>query len=302
VTAPQQPPRGRFAPSPTGLLHLGHAQTMLLAWLQMRALGGALVLRVEDVDGGRCQPDADAALHQDLRWLGFDWDEGPDVGGPCGPYRQSERGERYRDALERLGYRLFACSCTRKELRAASPGGGELRYPGTCRSGPTHPERPTSLRVRVDPGIVAWQDAVLGPQQEDPSAVCGDFILRAKNGDFTYQLACTVDDVAMDITHVLRGEDLLSSTGRQLLLHRWLGGTPPAFAHVPLLRDDEGLRLAKRRGSPPIAALREAGEDPRVVLGRVAGRLGLVPAGEAARPGDLLAPFRSRFPNLLAVA
>ncbi len=300
MSDPQQPPRGRFAPSPSGLLHLGHAQTMLLCWLQMRALGGTVVLRVEDVDSARSRPAADRALHEDLAWLGFDWDEGPDVGGPWAPYRQSERSERYEEALDRLRERSFGCSCSRKEVRALSPGGGELRYTGTCRSGPTHPERPRSIRLRVEPGLVRWTDLCVGPRTEDPSTVCGDFILRAKNGDFAYQLACVVDDIAMGITHVLRGEDLLNSTGRQLLLYRWLGGAAPLFAHVPLRRDEQGQRLAKSRGSPPIAALRDAGEDPRLVLGRMAADVGLVPSVEAVAPGALLDPFRRVFPNLLA--
>ena len=291
--------RGRFAPSPTGLLHLGHAQTMLLCWLQMRALGGRLVLRVEDVDSARCKAEADRALHEDLAWLGFDWDEGPDRGGPFAPYRQSERRDRHLAALEQLGERVFPCSCSRKEVRALSPGGGELRYRGTCREGPTHPGRPTSLRGRVDSEALRWLDLQSGPCEEDPSTVCGDFILRAKNGDIAYQLACVVDDIAMGITHVLRGEDLLSSTGRQLLLHRWLGAAPPTFAHVPLRRDPDGARLAKRRGSPPIAALREAGEEPSVVLGLVAADVGLLPPGEAANPSDLLPAFRRVHSNLL---
>ncbi len=295
----QQPARGRFAPSPTGLLHLGHAQTMLMNWLQVRAMGGQLVLRVEDVDGGRCRADADAAIARDLRWLGFDWDEGPDVGGPHAPYRQSERFDRYRAALETLGDRLFACSCTRKELSALATGEGEQRYPGICRGGATRPERPSSLRVRVDPGLISWCDQVVGPQSEDPSTVCGDFILRTKGGDFAYQLACVVDDIAMGITHVLRGEDLLSSTGRQLLLYGWLGAAPPRFAHVPLRREVDGRRLEKRRGSRAIAAMRDAGEEPRVLLGAVAADLGLLPPGEAASPHDLLPAFRRVWPGLL---
>ena len=274
---------------------------MLLCWLQMRALGGQLLLRVEDVDSARCRREADRALREDLRWLGFDWEEGPDVGGPFAPYRQSERRDLHLAALERLQGRVFPCSCTRKEVRATSPGEGELRYPGTCRAGPTHPERPTSVRVRVEPEPVQWMDLGAGPCTEDPSTVCGDFILRAKNGDLAYQLACVVDDIAMGITHVLRGEDLLSSTGRQILLHRWLGAAPPAFAHVPLRRDASGERLEKRRGSPPIAALREAGEEPSVVLGRIAADVGLLPAGGSVRPPALVPAFRRVFPNLLGV-
>lgn len=256
-----------------------------------------MVLRIEDVDSGRSRADADAAIVRDLRWLGFDWDEGPDVGGPRGPYRQSERAAGYEAILQALAPRLFRCSCSRKEIRARSPGVGELRYPGTCRGGPTHPDRPTSLRFRVEPEQVSWRDRVVGERSEDPSTVCGDFIVRAKNGDFTYQLACVADDVAMGITHVLRGEDLLDSTGRQLLLFDALGAAPPGFAHVPLRRDDDGQRLAKSRGSAPIADLRAAGQAPEDVLGGIAQSLGL--GHGPTQPRALLEPFARAFPHLL---
>ncbi len=280
--------RGRFAPSPTGRLHLGHARTMLLAWLQVRRAGGRFVMRIEDIDRSRVKADSEASILRDLAWLGFDWDEGPDVGGPYGPYRQSECLERYRGAVERLGGHLFACSCTRKEVRAAAGAvDGEIVYPGTCREGPTHPDRPCSLRFRAEPEVLRWTDLEKGPCAEDPSTVCGDFVVRGKDGGPVYQLACVVDDIEQRITHVLRGDDIAASTSRQLLLYRALGAPPPTFAHVPLLRDAHGLRLAKRRGSPPIEALRAAGRDPRDVVGELAASCGLLPAPEAVRPDDL---------------
>ena len=282
------PARGRFAPSPTGRLHLGHARTMLLGWLQIRRLGGRFVLRIEDIDASRVRPGSEESILRDLAWLGFDWDEGPDVGGPHGPYRQSDCLDRYADAVARLGDRVFACSCTRQEIRALVPSGagGETAYPGTCRLGPTHPERDCCLRFRVDPEILAWEDRE-GPRTEDPSTVCGDFIVRGKQGP-TYQLACVVDDIEQRMTHVLRGDDIAASTGRQLLLYRALGASPPAFTHVPLLRDSGGKRLAKSRGSAPIESMREAGADPRELLGELAASCGLLPEPSPVWPRDLV--------------
>ena len=295
--------RGRFAPSPTGSLHLGHAWTMLLCWLQVRALRGSLVLRIEDVDRGRTREGATDAILRDLGWLGFDWDEGPDVGGSSGPYLQSERSELYEQILDRLAPRTFACSCTRKQVRQAAgvppEFRGEVPYLGACRAGPVD-GAPTSLRIRVEPGEVSWHDLELGPSSQDPASVCGDFILKTKAGDYAYQLACVADDVVMGITHVLRGADLVHSTGRQLLLWRWLGVEPPLFAHTPLRTDERGVRLAKSRGSPGLTELRERREDPRLLLGMLAFELGLLDAeGEAVAPADLLPAFAERRPGLL---
>ncbi len=299
--------RGRFAPSPTGSLHLGHAWTMLLCWLQVRALDGTLVMRIEDVDRGRVRPGATENILRDLEWLGFDWDEGPGAGGSFGPYLQSERSELYDRVLEKLAPRTFGCSCSRKQVRqaarAATDHRGEVAYPGTCRGGPGDPRRPTSVRIRVEPGEVSWDDLALGPCSQEPALVCGDFILKAKNGDYTYQLACVADDVAMGITHVLRGADLVDSTGRQILLWRWLGAQPPLFAHTPLRTDGDGVRLAKSRGSPGLTELRERGDDPALLLGRLAHELDLVEReGVPARPEDLLPGFRSRYAGLLRPA
>jgi glutamyl-tRNA synthetase len=283
---------GRFAPSPTGSLHLGHAQTMLLCWLQVRAAGGHLVMRIEDVDVGRTRPGAEENILRDLEWLGFDWDE---------LAVQRDRHDLYDAALTRLADRPYPCACSRKEIRAAADipreYRGEVAYPGTCRSGPSHSDgRPTSLRVRTDGGAVSWHDRVVGACSDRP----GDFIVRAKNGDHVYQLACVVDDIEMGVTEVLRGADLLDSTGRQLLLYRWLGAEPPTFAHVPLREDESGARLAKSRGSPALTELRERGDDGAVVLGSIAAELGLLQEPEPVRPGLLLDAFASSCPALCA--
>jgi glutamyl-tRNA synthetase len=286
---------------------------MLLAWLQIRAMRGRFVLRIENLDDARTRPGADDAILRDLGWLGFDWDEGPDVGGPHGPYRQSERSDLYEEALQRLRAAglVYPCSCSRKEVReaAGAPHGGESPYPGRCRDGPRRPGLPDSalsLRVRVPLGErVDWDDRMLGPRSQVPSLVCGDFIVRGKGGGHVYQLAVVADDIAMGVTHVLRGEDLAESTARQVLLWRWLGATPPLWAHAPLRRDEEGQRLAKRRGSPAVAALREAGEAPERVVGGLARDLGLIDdrsrGGAAAlRPSELVEALRERRPELLA--
>jgi glutamyl-tRNA synthetase len=281
-------------------MHMGHAQTLLLAWLQIRALGGAFVLRIEDIDRARCKPGASEQILRDLTWLGFDWDEGPDVGGPHGPYLQSQRQDLYRQKLALLKDCTFACSCSRKELRSATardPDAGEWPYPGTCRLGPRHPGRPTSVRARVDPETITWNDLYRGHQQQDPSLVCGDFILWSKADEPTYQLAVVVDDVAQGITHVLRGADLIASTARQLLLYRWLGASPPQFAHAPLRRDDSGQRLAKSRGSPGLAELRKAGVDPRQLIGQLAADLGIISTAVPAWPRELVEPFASWTPG-----
>lgn len=293
--------RGRFAPSPTGALHLGHAQSLLLGWLQVRALGGRFVLRIEDIDRARNQRGATEAILRDMEWLGFDWDEGPGVGGPAGSYLQSERGELYERCLERLAGRAYPCSCSRKDVReaAGAPHGGELAYPGTCRDGPGRAGALTSLRLRVPEGQVCWDDLYLGPQSEDPSTICGDFIIRSKDGSHVYQLACVADDIAMGITHVLRGEDLHSSTSRQILLYRWLEAEVPLFAHTPLRRDEGGERLAKRRGSPSLGELRAAGEDPQSLVAALAADLGIAERLGRARPEQLIEPFTASFPALL---
>ena len=296
--------RGRFAPSPTGELHLGNARTALLAWLQARAAGGRFVLRVEDLDFGRVRPGLMEAQLADLRWLGLDWDEGPDVGGPHAPYLQSERQERYAEALARLDGMgaIFECFCSRKEISAAaSAPHGEVdegpAYPGTCRTlSPEERHRrralgPSALRFIVPPGEIAFDDLLHGTRAYSPAAETGDFVVRRKDGVAAYQLAVVVDDAAMGITHVVRGDDLLSSTPRQLLVYRALGLTPPAWIHVPLMLGPDGERLSKRHGAVTLREHRESGVRPAALVGRLAATVGLAEDGEEVMPEELIARF-----------
>ena len=268
--------RGRYAPSPTGRLHLGNARTALLAWLDARSRGGAFVLRIEDVDFTRARPEFEARILADLRWLGLDWDEGPDVGGPHGPYRQSERGELYEAALAHLDN--YPCTCTRRELRAlpVTSMTGEPVYPGTCRNGQSHPGRPAAIRWRVPAGTIDVVDRLAGPLVQDVAREVGDFILRRGDGAWAYQLAVVVDDAAMAISDVVRGADLLDSTPRQIHLLRTLGHLAPRFAHVPLILGADGAKLSKRDGAPDLSALREAGVSPARVVAALARTVGLV--------------------------
>ncbi len=271
--------RGRYAPSPTGRLHLGNARTALLAWLYTRQQGGRFVLRIEDNDFTRSRPEFEQRIYRDLAWMGLDWDEGPDVGGPFGPYRQSERVSIYERESARLD--TFECSCTRRELRASarrSPG-GEVIYPGTCREGPLHPERPTALRWRAPAGVVRVDDLVHGAEAavDDIARDVGDFILRRRDGVWAYQLAVVVDDAAMRITDVVRGDDLRFCTPRQVHLLRALGRDAPRYAHVPLIFGPDGQKLSKRHGAPDLSALREGGATPERTIAVLARSLGLLP-------------------------
>lgn len=285
--------RGRYAPSPSGRLHLGNARTALLAWLDARARGGSFVLRVEDIDPQRSKPEHERTQLDDLRWLGLDWDEGPDVGGPHGPYRQSQRSEHYEAALARLA--TYPCICTRKELRESSlaPHGAEPIYPGTCLGRSIAPGRSASLRWRVPAGTIAFEDRLLGRQHQDVAREVGDFVLRRGDGAWAYQLAVVVDDAAMAITDVVRGADLLDSTARQILLQRTLGYATPRYAHVPLIVGPGGEKLSKRDGAPDLGQLRERGVDPRRVVAALARSCGLLddPPVERVAARELIAGF-----------
>lgn len=298
--------RGRFAPSPTGGLHVGNARTALLAWLQARAAGGAFVMRVEDLDFGRVRPGMMEAQLDELRWLGLDWDEGPDAGGPHAPYVQSARLALYEDALRTLAARgaIFECTCSRRDIAAAAsaPHAGDEgpRYPGTCRERPVppgvasplaHGRSMFALRMRVEPGDVCFGDLLQGWCCFRPADETGDFVVRRKDGAPAYQLAVVVDDAAMEITHVVRGADLLSSTARQLLVYRALGLAEPAFLHVPLMLGDDGERLAKRHGAVSLGELRARGVRPERVAGWLAATCGLAGDGEEVSARDLVARF-----------
>jgi len=296
--------RGRLAPSPTGRLHLGNAWAFLLAWLAARSVGGQVVLRMEDIDPARSRPEYATGILEDLRWLGLDWEEGPDVGGSCGPYEQSTRLDRYARALadlERAGL-AYPCFCTRKELRglAAAPhaGDGSPVYPGTCRTLSEkacaellRKGRRPAMRLNCGEDVVEFEDAVAGPQRLSLLECGGDFALRRSDGVFAYQLAVVLDDIAMGITQVVRGDDILTSTPRQIALYRLLNAPIPRYAHLPLVLDQEGERLAKRHGSLTLAALREAGVSATAITGYLAWRAGLMPSPQRATPTELVPMF-----------
>ena len=297
--------RGRYAPSPTGAIHLGNARTALLAWLDARARGAGFVMRVEDLDRARIEDEAEARLLDDLRWLGLDWDEGPDRGGPFGPYRQSERVARYDEAIGRLlaAGRAFPCACSRADVaRAASaPHAGDEegpRYPGTCRGLPAAEVdaraagqgRAPAIRFDGRGEAFYFDDEMRGAVASGPGGV-DDFVLRRADGTAAYQLAVVVDDATMGVTRVVRGDDLLTSTPRQLALYAALALTAPAFAHVPLVLAPGGERLAKRTRPAAVADLRARGLAPEAVVGALAASAGLCAAGERPRAWDLVGGF-----------
>ena len=267
--------RGQLAPSPTGWLHLGHARTFWMAQERAVTAGGALVLRNEDLDAQRYRLEFVADMMEDLRWFGFQWQEGPDCGGPFGPYAQSRRGPLYRAALEKLrraGW-IYPCRCSHQDvlraLQAPHAGEEEPVYPGTCRprSGITAnlPDATgANWRFRVPDGeVISFVDGFFGSQQFQAGRDFGDFVVWRRDDVPSYQMAVVVDDAAMKITEVVRGADLLLSTARQLLLYRALELTPPAFYHCPLVTDDSGARLAKRHDALSLRRLREQGMTPQ---------------------------------------
>jgi glutamyl/glutaminyl-tRNA synthetase len=263
--------RGRLAPSPTGYLHLGHARTFWMAQQRAREKGGTLILRNEDLDSTRFKMEFVPAMLEDLRWFGFEWQEGPDCGGQFAPYNQSERLNVYRAALEKLraGGFIYPCACSRKDIREAASApnieGEEPIYPGTCRQNRESGigNRKFSWRFRVPDGeTVSFMDGNCGEQQFVAGKDFGDFVVWRHDGVPAYQLACVADDAAMQITEVVRGADLLVSTARQILLFRALGQTPPVFYHCELMRDDAGVRLAKRHDALSLRTLRARGDTP----------------------------------------
>ncbi len=284
--------RGRYAPSPTGRLHLGNARTALLSWLDIRIRGGTYVMRIEDVDSQRSRPEYEAGLLRDLAWIGIDWDEGPDVGGPYGPYRQSACSERYAAVLASLA--TFDCTCTRRELaQAPRSTTGEVIYPGYCIDGSQKPGKPAAIRWKCPPGQVGFSDRFAGTVIEEVARETGDFIVRRRDGDWAYQLAVVVDDAAMAMTDVMRGVDLLLSTPRQIHLGRALGYPELRYAHVPLILGPDGSKLSKRHNAPDLQALREGGVAPEAVIGKLARSVGLIPKGvEQISTMDLLARCR----------
>lgn len=290
---------GRLAPSPTGALHLGNARTFMIAWLRARSQGGKVVFRMEDLDHPRDKPGAASAAVEDLRWLGFDWDV---------EHVQSRRRGLYREALERLVAvgRVYPCACSRRDVETAqsAPHDGEqLFYPGMCRGrfadwneALGHLRRLGTARIpcwrfRVDEGErVAFHDAFAGPFEQDVPRTLGDFPLARDEFGAGYTLAVAVDDAAMGVTEVVRGDDLLAATPAQVLVCRALGIEPPAYCHVPLVVGEDGRRLAKRHGDTRIASCRAAGMRPEEVVGRLAAMCGWGDGGPISLR-DLLPAF-----------
>ena len=280
---------GRFAPSPSGRMHLGNAFAALLAWLSVRAQGGTMVLRIEDLDPARCRPEYAAQLRADLRWLGLDWDsEAP---------QQSQRTAAYAAAFDRLSGQVYPCYCSRGELLAASAphlADGRSVYPGTCRSlTPAQRAEKTkapSWRLIVPDREIAVEDRLQGRYAENLARETGDFILRRADGVYAYQLAVVVDDAAAGVTEVVRGRDLLSSTPRQMYLYELLGAPAPAYAHVPLLLAEDGRRLSKRERDLDLGALSRR-TTPERLLGQLACWAGLRGTPEAATARELAAEF-----------
>lgn len=273
--------RTRFAPAPTGYLHLGHVVNALFVWGVARARGAEVLLRIEDHDRQRCRPTYEAALLEDLDWLGLAPDLGPTAAFRAGqsPYRQSDNGSRYHAALERLrtrGHRVYACDCSRKTADTAGP------YPGRCRDRnlPVGPGR--GIRVVIAPGTERFDDLRLGPQAQEPATQCGDLLLRDRLGNWTYQMCVVVDDLEQGIDLVVRGEDLLDSTGRQLALARMLGrAEPPRFLHHPLILKPGGAKLSKADRDTSVRDLRAGGASRELLFGRALAGAGML---EGERP------------------
>lgn len=269
----------RFAPAPTGWLHLGHVLNALYVWDTARALGVRVLLRIEDHDRERCRREYEAGILDDLDWLGFVPDVHPTGcfrAGPC-PGRQSDREAMYRAALDQLRRAglVYGCDCSRRARAASTPavagGGRELRYPGTCRDRGLPPADGYGWRVRVDDSQVAFEDALLGPQVQQPSEQCGDMLLRDRLGNWTYQFAAVVDDLQQGVDLVIRGRDLLESTGRQIYLAALLGRTQaPVFMHHPLIMKSPQQKLSKSDGDTGIRDLRAAGLTAAQVLEQAA--------------------------------
>jgi len=277
--------RVRFAPSPTGYLHVGGARTALFNWLFARRLGGALVLRIEDTDVERSSPEMVEGILDGLRWLGLDWDEGPKVGGPYGPYFQSERLDRYRAMAARLVAQgsAYYCYCTADALKAKRDAGVE-KYDRTCcalTAGEIAAREdagtPRAVRMRVPDGTMRFDDLVHGPIEFDGAHI-EDFVILRSDGHPTYQLSVVSDDVEMAITHVVRGDDHISNTPKQILLYRAIGADVPQFAHVPLILGTDKKRLSKCHGASAVMEYARQGYLPEAMLNFLA-LLGWSPGG-----------------------
>jgi len=280
---------GRYAPSPSGPLHLGNLRTALLAWLQARLAAQPFILRMEDLDLPRIKPGSSEQIIKELHWLGLDWDEGPDCGGPATPYEQSARNPQYQQAFQQLldNDLIYPCYCSRKDIQnaASAPHAHEYGsiYPGTCRDvkqraemKQRHPDKTAAWRYRVPTRTVTFEDSIIGEISQSLDQEVGDFVIKRADGLFAYQLAVVVDDGMMGITDVVRGADLLDSTARQIELFEALGYPVPTFWHVPLMLDDSGTRLSKRDGADSLEVLQQQGKSAVAVIGHLAFSVGLI--------------------------
>ena len=280
---------GRFAPSPSGRMHLGNVFSALLAWLSVRSAGGKMVLRIEDLDPDRCRKEYALQLMDDLRWLGLDWDEEQ-------PW-QSERSGAYAEIFEKLGDLVYPCYCSRTELHAASAphaSDGRVLYAGTCRN-LTDAQRAEKTKVpawRIQVPDETWGfcDGLQGRYEENLAQECGDFIIRRADGVYAYQLAVVADDAAGGVTQIVRGRDLLTSTPRQMYLQKLLGYAAPEYYHVPLLIDESGRRLSKRDGDLDLGALRQR-FSPEELLGRLAWAAGVLKTYAPVSAAELIPCF-----------
>ncbi|HEY7029481.1 MAG TPA: glutamate--tRNA ligase family protein [Gemmatimonadales bacterium] len=304
----------RFAPAPTGYLHLGHVANAIYVWGMARAHGGKVLLRVEDHDRQRCRPEYQTALLEDLEWLGFTPDRPSFAELKQGPssFRQSDNHAAYESALEvlRARHRVYACECSRKDEAVRAKTGdkadetarseegetaGEVPYSGRCRERGLAPGPGRGLRVVLEPGQETFTDLLLGEQRQDPSRQCGDLLLRDRLGNWTYQFAVVVDDLRHGVTAVIRGEDLLASTGRQMRLARMLGADhSPDFAHHPLILKPSGDKLSKANRDTAVRELRASGLSAQEVIGRAAAAVGLIPELRPVEAEEMILPFRLR--------
>ncbi len=300
---------GRLAPSPTGALHIGNARSFLLAWLSIRQQSGKLLLRIEDIDSPRVKSWSRSQTLEDLRWLGLDWDFGPDIGGPQKTYIQTERSARYREVLEQLiddGV-VYRCHCSRSEVAVAASAPHEsltgepllegVIYPGTCRppvGAATCKETQVSTlleyawRWQFSDRKFEWRDELLGQQQANPARQLGDFVVGKSDMTPAYQLAVVVDDHDMGVTEVVRGNDLVPSTYRQLAILEHLGWPIPKYVHLPLVVGPDGRRLAKRHGDSRLCYYRQRGVSPQRVVGYLAWSLGLIEELRSLKPNELI--------------
>lgn len=283
--------KGRFAPSPTGRMHLGNVFSALLSWLSAKSQGGTWLLRIEDIDPQRSKQEYAELIMDDLHWLGLDWDEGP--------YYQSERGDIYEHYLKQLTDNglTYPCYCTRADIlatQAPHESDGRVVYKGTCRNlAPGVKTGPAAIRMKVPSegkGILSFTDGHYGMQTIDLTTHCGDFIVRRKDGAWAYQLAVVVDDALMGINEVVRGCDLLLSSPQQIYLAQQLGFAPPHFTHLPLLCNKQGQRLSKRDQSLDMAALRTS-HTPEEIIGMLAHAAGLQQSNEPVTAQELIGEF-----------